>query len=608
MTEEERTDDSAATTEIPAGPDTGSEAPKTTRRRYTAIVYFHGMGSPRRHEQISRLTDELDLFAGGQDAASVGHLRDQKVLLEPSRTEDDEDVAFVEISRLVRRFTRADGKGRLRKEGSIRIYEGFWSPHAASDLPWWRVLLWLLSRFVAPVRVLSHPWRAHQRLKLATLYRMQAEHPAMDRLFGRLEDFYLTFENWAARREAPSGGFSGFLAHVSANLATASQRHEAIRLAKAWRRRFLREQLTLLFLILTAGAAAASGILLLALYAVACARFFAPEVFRGVLLPFETHSLLSGIFMGGVAVVLLAMFLKTKRYLETFWADVMFWTTQEEKTARFIKRKEILAAAVSILTHVLRDEDCTRVVVVGYSLGSAIAHESLLRLGRRAMARKRLGKTLPTELARLSIVSHLITVGSPIDRIHYFFELHDSRSHRYNRIREKLKGSTDDAPFTIDGKPSAAWVNLWDDADGISSGLFSPRASGRNASAITEVWAPGSHRLNPLQAHSAYFNSVPGMRVIFWLAVIGRMPPATEQEPSRRGPFFRFVRPWTKWLGITLTWTVLALLVSAIFFDAGTALAYVAFAQVLVLFALEAAGALADRRRPLLFSRTPRDA
>ena len=30
---------------------------------YTAVVYFHGIGTPRRHEEIARLADAMDWFA-----------------------------------------------------------------------------------------------------------------------------------------------------------------------------------------------------------------------------------------------------------------------------------------------------------------------------------------------------------------------------------------------------------------------------------------------------------------------------------------------------------------------------------------------------------------
>src|SRR5258708_17825131 len=71
---------------------------------YVAIVYFHGMGAPRRHEEISRLTDALDQYSSSLDVASVGRLRNQKVFFEPSRNDDDDDVAYVGINRVVRRF------------------------------------------------------------------------------------------------------------------------------------------------------------------------------------------------------------------------------------------------------------------------------------------------------------------------------------------------------------------------------------------------------------------------------------------------------------------------------------------------------------------------
>src|SRR5262249_20881942 len=145
-----------------------------------------------------------------------------------------------------------------------------------------------------------------------------------------------------------------------------------------------------------------------------------------------------------------------------------------------------------------------------------IAHEALLRLGRRRSARE--GNEMPTELSELEKISDFITIGSPIDWIHYFFELHHSRYHRYNRIRDELKGSTDDAPFRLHQAEWATWTNIWDDADPISSTLFSPRGRLPNTNSIRDIWAPSSHRVSPIRAHSAYFSSPASLQPIFWMS------------------------------------------------------------------------------------------
>ena len=46
---------------------------------HTAIVYFHGIGTQRRHEEISRLLDAIDQYSRTQDGTTIGYPRGQEV-------------------------------------------------------------------------------------------------------------------------------------------------------------------------------------------------------------------------------------------------------------------------------------------------------------------------------------------------------------------------------------------------------------------------------------------------------------------------------------------------------------------------------------------------
>jgi hypothetical protein len=500
----------------------GNEGSRLKDESYVAVVYFHGMGAPRRHEEISRLTDALDQYSSSLDVGSVGRLRNQKVFFEPSRN-DDEDVAYVGINRVVRRFGDS-----YWIETKLRVYEGFWSPYVSGGYSWIVVFLWMASRLANPIRVLGHRWRAHQRLKIATLHRLFSMNrdPALKRPFFRLEKFYIDYEDWAARRREPSGSFAGFLRYISQHVQSENLKELIVDLARQWRRSFIFEQIGLVLIFLTILAAGIDAVLLLIflLYSVAGLFVGLPEDIRKFsLLPPWAAIPLIGAGLPYVAI-------KVRYYLSTFWSDVMFWTTQEEKDDRFARRKNILNGAIKTLTHVLKDEQCKRIVVVGHSLGSAIAYESLLKLGRMRVARK--GTKLPVELERLDLISHFVTIGSPIDWTHYFFELHESRYHRYNRIRDELKGSTADLPFTDEGRRRTQWINIFDKADPISTEMFSPRGRLQNFSSIQNVGITSSHLSKPIESHSAYFASTASLRVIFWLCVFGRLPKATQEDPE----------------------------------------------------------------------------
>lgn len=142
----------------------------SANRQHTSIVYFHGIGTPRRFEAISRMADAFDQFAQLQEIGSVGRLRQLDAHWETSRAKGEEgEIPYISMTRVVHRFLRGKGyreHGRFQAEGSFRIYEGFWSPAVAGGFSAVQVFLWLLSNFVNPFLVLCRPWRTHIRLKL----------------------------------------------------------------------------------------------------------------------------------------------------------------------------------------------------------------------------------------------------------------------------------------------------------------------------------------------------------------------------------------------------------------------------------------------------------
>lgn len=187
-----------------------------------------------------------------------------------------------------------------------------------------------------------------------------------------------------------------------------------------------------------------------------------------------------------------------------------------------------------------------------------------MRLGQRKLARKN-DPTIPFELQRLNIISHLVTIGSPIDRIHYFFELHDSRYHRYNRISERLRGDTNDPPFSTKSDVGTSWVNIWDDSDFLSSQLFTPRGRMPNKLSIIDIHTYTSHLLTPVNAHSDYFFSISAVRVLFWLSFFGRLPSDLEDPADAigfQGFMLRLLRPNLKHMVILEVWLAFVGLIS----------------------------------------------
>jgi pimeloyl-ACP methyl ester carboxylesterase len=399
-----------------------------------------------------------------------------------------------------------------------------------------------LNQFLNPFSVLAQRWRADQRLKLVALYEMYSigSGHRRDRLFRLLESAYVDFERWDGIREYPHGSFAefrDFLVKRQKGKRTPASR--MIKLAEIWRKRFLREQIFVAFTSLTVALGFASG-LAWAIY---------------LLIP-GTYRLEGWIGIGSwLTLGITAIFvLRIRQYLVDYLGDVTLWTTTSEKDLNFSRRLEILRTGELALVHVLRDPTCERIVVVGHSLGSAIAHECLMSLGRQLLARKGIA-TLPAELAALHKISHFITIGSPIDRMHYFFELTRSRFHRYNRVRDRIRGHTADPPFRLNNEQSITWLNIFDSTDPISSALYSPLSRTPNKEAIQNVSVRSLYSIDPLKSHVGYLSNASVLKAMFACCILGRKQ--IDRDLLRTaGRAQQFLLKWIPKLGIVLAATL----------------------------------------------------
>ncbi|MCI4591670.1 hypothetical protein MOK15_16425 [Sphingobium sp. BYY-5] len=492
---------------------------------YTSIIYFHGMGTPKRYEELSRILETLDRYGSGHEADKHGALRGQSVGVETSRVGADEPINFLRFGRI----KIGSGQHKSTLLGRYRLYENYWSPAAAGAVSAIGVFLWFLTQAFHPFSVLCKPWRAHQRLKRAYLSRMFYDRGTMPALrFRQLAKLYRDFEGLGARRQFFEGRFRQFQRMISERYARDEQaRRDLQTLAFQWRNQFLVAQIALALLSATliAGAAGlAVGVLYLG-------------AFLTVYLGAELPSLIVLVDRAGeipawvnfAAIAIMAFFgFQLRKFLELFLSDVVFWTTTFEKDVRYRKRREILAASEDILMHVIADAKCDRIVVVGHSLGTAIAYQTLLDVGRRMKASRESGVAQPTRYDGLRKISHFITLGSPIDRINYFFQLTFSRYHRFNRVADELMGRSSDLPFKMDnvapnaGRQIIRWINVRDPADPIASRLFSPRGTIPNRHEIQEVSISSSHVPSPGGAHTGYFESELAAKILYDACILGR--------------------------------------------------------------------------------------
>jgi hypothetical protein len=233
-------------------------------------------------------------------------------------------------------------------------------------------------------------------------------------------------------------------------------------------------------------------------------------------------------------VVSLAGLFGLTGFLTDYLGDVQAWATYEETDAKHVARNKVLDEALTVLTHVLSDPQCDRVAVVAHSLGTSVAHDALLALNRRNRA------TNPTNPMDgplpLNKIEHFVTMGSPIDKIEYFFESYASACHRYKRVVEDLRGDIGTAPFSKNRKPYVHWINFWDEGDVISGALQSPASASHFAARVDNVHVENFAFPAPGASHSGYFDNRTSIGILFEAIYLRRhsfrtLKPAAPRKP-----------------------------------------------------------------------------
>jgi len=164
--------------------------------------------------------------------------------------------------------------------------------------------------------------------------------------------------------------------------------------------------------------------------------------------------------------------------------DIAIYTTTDQKSKHYRLRQQIIAEASALLESLLLEKNGTvekydRVIIAGHSLGSVIAYDTLNRLNVMLSLAK--SKRLPTKK-----VKGLITFGSPLDKIVFFFrehvgedqyirrqivdQLHSFRSQWIKLVQAKRYEVELENPIK-DRFSGLPWVNFFDNHDPISGKL-----------------------------------------------------------------------------------------------------------------------------------------
>lgn len=523
---------------------------KSTSAGYTAVVFFHGMGSQRRYGEMSNFLQELEEYDRKiAEKEPGGWLKNIQGSLEESRTNPSKNVAFIEL-----RYAGPERVGPYR----FRFYETYWAPATAGGVPMYEVLWWLIRQTANPLRGLGPNWRSRIRYRVATLYELlqlpdYRRHGYTDEDVSTLMYAYDQFESSRARDNPlyRANDFSTFHRYIAARAweqdadkrtwGDPEARQRCLQLARVWHRFYFQTELN--------NAAVLLSLLVILLTAALVLGLAVIGLILALPLPLGAFwSSISGVVLA-LATIALTLGL-AKGFFQDYIGDVIFWTSYEETHERYRKRAEILEVGFDLLRHVLADEACQRVVVVAHSLGTAVAYETLMDLGRYNRARAEVNQHLRSPL-RTDKIEYFITYGSPIDKIYYFFQNNTLDMHRYQRVLEGIRGDINQVPLSSNDKPHIHWINFWDLADIISGALQTPQPLTLDRKIMHYLRVDNYQVCNgsrlPLNSHVDYMRN-PEIRAVLYDCIFKRKyaffplaEPAGSPNPAQERPDYTLI-------------------------------------------------------------------
>lgn len=488
---------------------------------HTSVIYFHGIGNQRRFEETGRLIDSLERYCiSKQDCVnSVASTDDTVLQVNGIRTEvlaidEEEPVSFVDMQML-----RQDGQSVRKK--SYRFYEVYWAPLASEEVPTGKVLTWLLKCAYQTVKAwIVCKWRSRpviRKMALNTLIRTDGDNGGINEQDAYLlEEAYSEFSKSKARMEYPKGSFKEFKAYLR-NYNVLDMK-SLLASAEKWKRTYLSMQLWNTYNLLTL-------FLFFFLLVVAIIWSFIllfPGLSSGIIESVEgslsfiqfstdlsTYNWVNGVFIG--AGILLLFYLRY--FFRKYIGDIQFWGTYEETNTRYRIREHILSCGMDMLRHVAENEQCKRVVIIAHSLGTSIAFSSMQEYARMLELRYA-DRAAASEI--LSKFDHFVTLGSPIDKIAYFFGGNMGKYTRVDELLEDIRGKITDPPIASAEAQDIHWSNYYDVGDIISGSIESvldfriPEMSVDNVCIACTQGFP-----NPGACHTEYFSYRKVIRDIF---------------------------------------------------------------------------------------------
>ncbi len=501
-----------------AGPDTADSVDDGDDRSepYTAVMLVHGIGRPNRNENIGRLIDLIEQATSGPAAPPRGGIfRSFRPRFERHRRVPLRTMAFVSFRRFTeRRRKHYDGMKWVPK-ARYRAYEVHWAPLGKMPASGGLMFRWTIGQLVKAPGALFSNWLRQPRIRRSRIHYLQRlpgkgalpEHDA-----AALLAHHESYQGLAARRDeaasrpwyrrmASTSLFARYVAAQAPDMVTGARLAEAV---EQWARARIPTERRLRILLVGTIAGAAVTILFLTVPILWIAPFFTSIPSLGLFAAVRDDYMRALIALLCLAPPVLIATYGT-RFLRTIFSDVRYFASFLEQDRFFEVRRAILDRTKADLEHVLRDPNCARLVIVAHSLGTAIALDTLRELGdEEALADD-------DDELDMAKISHLFTLGSPIDKVCFLFERNDSRYYRTRQLEDRARGDLSGPPF-FERRQKIRWCNAWDPSDPVADPLFTPYGSrvdgGRVITAeIENIEVRNSALLDPIAAHIGYFGN-----------------------------------------------------------------------------------------------------
>jgi len=489
----------------------------------TAMLVIHGIGEQNPYETLDQFARNLTRYLRYEGGLEDLTLKAQKI--------DHND--WVEATIRLETKTHGPGTQEGPQSAYIDLYEYYWAPQTEDKISYKQTITWLIKTTLTPIRMLDQNVLAiedepdsegltrgaileRELRRIAMLYiplaallvLLGAWLPSVLNLPQAIKD---AAQQWNADHPLVRGIMTVLFAISLVMYWVAFKQ-----VAAKWLR-WLRQQTAMVDSWVTARTFATGLVVMLA--GIGIGWLFdvnLPQYFKPVL---NVHVLFAVAALG-IATVL-------QLFLDKFLGDVAVYVNADAKARNFAARRAILDGSIAAINRILKDQERAydQVIVAGHSLGSVIAYDSLNELLNRcqlSVAADQAIYATPDQIVGnqperaairrgdLARIKGLVTFGSPLDKVHYFFrenvpENQSVRAQIISLLHSFRRRPSDNdygiyrlQPYEANQLNNVKWLNAWSKQDPVSGMLHF----------YTNIERRHFDYLIPIYAHLSYWEDL----------------------------------------------------------------------------------------------------